>query len=112
MSMHKTPLTPTEEAGLRAHGLDIGKPSQLSDAFRQGVAWGQKTQVVDASSFERLDAAKAELRSDYRLKLNTDYALTVKYGEVHVLSHDVFEDAIREVFAKHAVAIKTLNTYP
>jgi hypothetical protein len=43
MSMHKTPLTPAEESGLRAHGLDIGTPSQLSDAFRQGVAWGQKT---------------------------------------------------------------------
>ena len=42
MSMHKTPLTPTEDAGLRAHGLQrgIGRPSQLADAFRQGVAWG------------------------------------------------------------------------
>ena len=40
MSMHKKPLTPVEESGLRAHGLDIGTPSQLSDVFRQGVAWG------------------------------------------------------------------------
>lgn len=39
MSMHKKPLTPLEEAGLRSHGLEVGKPSQLSDAFRQGVAW-------------------------------------------------------------------------
>lgn len=39
MSMHKIPLTPIEEAGLRAHGLDIGTPSQLSDAFRQGVRY-------------------------------------------------------------------------
>ena len=43
MSMHKIPLTKIEEDGLQNHGLDIGKPSQLSDAFRQGVAWGQKT---------------------------------------------------------------------
>ena len=42
MSMHKIPLTNTEKTGLIAHGLDIGIPSQLSDAFRQGVAWGQK----------------------------------------------------------------------
>jgi hypothetical protein len=42
MSMHKIPLNRTEEEGLRAHGLDIGTPSQLSDAFRLGVAWGQK----------------------------------------------------------------------
>lgn len=41
MSMHRRPLTPLEEAGLKAHGLDIGTPSQLSDVFRQGVAWAQ-----------------------------------------------------------------------
>lgn len=40
MSMHKVLLTIIEEGGLKAHGLDISKPSQLSDAFRQGVAWG------------------------------------------------------------------------
>jgi len=32
-------LTPLEEEGLRAHGLAIGTPSQLSDVFRLGVAW-------------------------------------------------------------------------
>lgn len=42
MSMHKIQLTNTEETGLRVHGLDIGTPSQLSDVFRLGVAWGQK----------------------------------------------------------------------
>ena len=42
MSMHKIPLTPAETDGLHAHGLqrNIGKPSQLADVFRQGVAWG------------------------------------------------------------------------
>ena len=39
MSMHNKPLTPLELAGLEAHGLDIGTPSQLSDAFRHGVAF-------------------------------------------------------------------------
>ena len=39
MSMHKIPLTQWEEAGLRAHGLDVGTPSQLSDCFRHGMAW-------------------------------------------------------------------------
>lgn len=39
MSMHKTPLTQLEEDGLRAHGLDIGSPSQLSDVFRHGIKW-------------------------------------------------------------------------
>ena len=44
MSMHKIPLTPVELAGLVAHGLDTGTPSQLSDAFRLGVAWGQNAE--------------------------------------------------------------------
>jgi len=39
MSMHKIPLTQLEEDGLRAHGLDIGSPSQLSDVFRHGIKW-------------------------------------------------------------------------
>lgn len=44
MSMQKIPLTPIEEAGLRAHGLGIGTPSQLSDAFRQGVRYARAQQ--------------------------------------------------------------------
>lgn len=39
MSMHSKPLTPLEREGLEAHGLDIGTPSQLSDVFRQGLAF-------------------------------------------------------------------------
>ena len=42
MSNHRTKLTQIEEEGLRLHRLPIGKPSQLSDAFRQGVMWGLK----------------------------------------------------------------------
>lgn len=39
--MHKTPLTDLEREGLIAHGLEskIGRPSQLVDSFRLGVAW-------------------------------------------------------------------------
>jgi hypothetical protein len=39
MSMHLKPCTQLEEAGLRAHHLKVGEPSQLSDAFRLGMAW-------------------------------------------------------------------------
>lgn len=39
MSMHKVPLTKLEHEGLIAHHLRVGKPSQLSDCFRFGVAW-------------------------------------------------------------------------
>lgn len=47
MSMHKIPLTDMEYNGLIAHGLDIHKPSQLSDAFRQGVVWATSQQDYD-----------------------------------------------------------------
>lgn len=39
MSMHRIPLTQVERDGLKAHGLAIGKPSQLSDVFRQGIQY-------------------------------------------------------------------------
>lgn len=56
MSMHKIPLTQAEETGLRAHGLAIGTPSQLSDAFRQGVAWGQQAErEAGAAQLDALD---------------------------------------------------------
>lgn len=42
MSMHNKPLTDLEHSGLEAHSLPIGKPSQLSDCFRSGVAWTQQ----------------------------------------------------------------------
>ena len=43
MSMHNIPITDIEREGLEKHGLgrSIGKPSQLADAFRLGVRWGQ-----------------------------------------------------------------------
>lgn len=43
MSMHKLPLSPHQEAGLRSHGLPVGTPSQLSDAFLLGMAWAAPT---------------------------------------------------------------------
>jgi hypothetical protein len=43
MSMHKTQLTELERTGLVAHGLACDAPSQLSDAFRLGIAWAQNS---------------------------------------------------------------------
>lgn len=39
MSLHNKPLTKLERQGLLANGLSIDKASQLSDAFRLGIAW-------------------------------------------------------------------------
>lgn len=52
MSMHLKPLTSEEEAGLRAHGLPVGGPSQLADAFRLGMAWAEKARAEAALAEE------------------------------------------------------------
>jgi len=57
MSMHKKPLTKTEETGLIVHGFgdDIGKPSMAADIFRCGVSWGEKMLA------EKVESIKAQL---------------------------------------------------
>ena len=57
MSMHRIPLTELERAGLINHGLDVGKPSQLSDVFRHGMKWATDNSVIKWISVgERLPA--------------------------------------------------------
>ena len=62
MSMHKIPLTPLEEEGLRLHGLPIGTPSQRSDTFRQGVAWaiGEARRLNKENERLKADADRIE----------------------------------------------------
>lgn len=68
MSMHKIQLTPLEESGLKAHGLAIGTPSQLSDAFRQGVAWASESLRQQLAECQ---ATSGMLRSDMSLFLDS-----------------------------------------
>jgi hypothetical protein len=56
MSMHIKPLAPIEEAGLRAHGLPVGTPSQLADAFRLGMAWSDKARAEASLAEPQPDA--------------------------------------------------------
>lgn len=70
MSMHKKPLTRLEEEGLRAHGLPIGTPSQLSDVFRHGIAWAASQ---NQSEVQRLRGALTQLLS---------------YAERQICAHD------------------------
>ena len=74
MSMHIKPLTPIEEAGLRAHGLPVGKPSQLADAFRLGMAWADKARAEAALAEPQSDAESAMTRADVlRLALEAGF---------------------------------------
>ena len=58
MSLHLKPLTPAEEAGLRAHGLPVGGPSQLADAFRLGMAWAEKARAESTLAEPQPDALR------------------------------------------------------
>lgn len=57
MSQHKTPLTDLEREGLLAYRLPVGEPSQLSDAFRNGMAWALSSLRNDAGSESNPDEA-------------------------------------------------------
>ena len=58
MSMHKIPLTAAEEEGLKRHGLARGTPSQLSDVFRQGMAFAKENRDrIQQKMIARLNAA-------------------------------------------------------
>lgn len=75
--MHKKELTPLERAGLEAHGLEIGAPSQLSDVFRQGVAFALagNAEPVDFNKEVILPAHKiSEGRSSYPVQVSFDGA--------------------------------------
>ena len=64
MSMHQTPLTDIERDGLKAHGLPIGTPSQMSDCFRHGVKWAQE-QLQAEESLKILFAKSYEEKNGY-----------------------------------------------
>lgn len=59
----------------------------------------------------RLGQAVRELREVHRLKEGVDFAMTNKYGELHVLSHHVFRDTIKAVLKKHDVSVTTWHGY-
>lgn len=68
----KQPLAPIERDGLMTHGMAryIGKPSQLADAFRQGVAWAQLTDAERAEALKRHQRYQVEFaRTKYPLTM-------------------------------------------
>lgn len=52
-----------------------------------------------------------ELRDEFRLKLNVDYAMTRKYDELHILCDMVYAETINEVAEKRGIKIDSLHTY-
>lgn len=62
-------------------------------------------------TWETLNKMK-DFLAEKRIKHNVDYAFTYKYGEVHVLCHEVWEEEIREAANSFGINIKQFHTYP
>lgn len=67
MSMHKKPLTVWEREGLNSHHLPVDTPSQLSDVFRQGMAWGQKQSQAEYDALVITANTQSEKLSKIRI---------------------------------------------
>lgn len=102
MSMHNTPLTPAEEAGLRAHGLKIGTPSQLSDAFRQGMAYAIATPAQQPSDEVRAAVTLLLEANDYGQF--ADDMLDQPSPSCRSLGKGPVRDALRLVINSHEFA--------
>ncbi len=68
MSLHKEPLSTLEQQGLERHGLPVGTPSQLADAFRLGVRWA--LQSSDTSANPPLTDVASVIRSTLAIKVD------------------------------------------
>jgi len=51
------------------------------------------------------------LREEKRIKLNCDYAIALKYGEVYIMSHEVYAETIKEAAVFFGVSITSFHTW-
>ena len=106
MSMHKEVKSKQEVEGLLLHGMPVGKPSQLSDAFVLGMR------------HERKEAVSAEPVSDEDFGYYAALAMPFFSGEEKDLQEDLvkkgwseqqatdFIDRMRTLYRKHANEMK------
>ena len=59
----------------------------------------------------QVEPAITTLREDYRIKINTDYAITLKYNTVYLLCQEIYADSINEVFANNGLLVENTFTY-
>lgn len=49
--------------------------------------------------------------AEERIKLNCDYAIASKYGEIHIICNKMWADRIREVAGQFGLPITSLHTW-
>lgn len=63
------------------------------------------------TTVEQFNLAENELANIHRIKKGVDYALAFKYGDLHVLCQELYEDTVREVLKRHGIGIKSMHTF-
>ena len=51
------------------------------------------------------------LRSEYRIKRDSDFSVAAKYGHVHVMCADIWEETIRRTALEFGVDIVIIGTW-
>lgn len=59
---------------------------------------------------QRFEAFLAAL-AEGRIKRNTDYALTSKYGQRRIMCHEVYKERVVALAREHSVEIMEIFTY-
>jgi len=63
------------------------------------------------TTVEQFHLAENELANIHRIKKGVDYALAFKYGDLHVLCQELYEDTVRDVLTRHGIAIKSMHKF-
>jgi hypothetical protein len=58
-----------------------------------------------------LDKMTQYLREEYRMKVNTDYAIAYKYGKAHIISNTLWADYIKEAADRFGIEIASMSLY-
>lgn len=114
MSMHKLPLSELEEEGLKAHGLSIETPSQLSDAFRQGIAWALSQQDGNEVASQAQDEREAVVTVAY-IDLSMDAGVVLYANRDHWLDCELLmtvsqHERIVAALTRHAQKVNNVDT--
>lgn len=56
---------------------------------------------------QQIEAFSTKMREEHRLKVNVDYAITLKYGEAHLMCAAVFFPEL----AEGGIEFATVHTY-
>lgn len=59
----------------------------------------------------QLEKLEDYLRNECRLKRNTDYAWTCKYGEVNILTSEIFLEIIQDACIEQGLEVKAFFTF-